>query len=139
MAFQRDPDAGRQAVVWLAVAFAVTIGTAVCIFIILAFAEQPREPFLVLGGIVAGIILFLWGMGAPREKNLSQSRLFFWLQSHKEVDPAEAYRPRRKRLYGAKPGSNQPPTLESVREISETHSRWVPHGPAPRRDRPDKR
>ena len=36
-------------------------------------------------------------------------------------------------------GGNQPPTLESVREIAATHARWVPHGPAPRRERPDRR
>ena len=138
MAFQRDPDAGRQAVVWLAVAFAVTIGTAVCSFIILAFADQPREPFLVLGGIVAGILLFLWGLSSPKEKNVAGNRLFFWLRHREEIDPAEAYQPRRRRLRGQKLGSNQPPTLESVREITETHARWVPHGPAPRRDRPDR-
>ena len=139
MAFQRDPDAGRQAVVWLAVAFAVTTGTVVCGFMILAFAEQPREPFLVLGGIVGGILLFLWGLSSPKEKHVSQNRLFFWLKAQDHVDPAEIYRPRRRRTGTPKAGSNRPPTLESVREIAETHSRWVPRGPAPRRDRPDHR
>ena len=138
MAYQRDPDAGRQAVAWLAVAFALTTGTAVCAFIILAFAEHPREPFLVLGGIVAGIILFLWGLSSPKEKNLSHNRLFFWLKAKENIDPAAAYQPKRRRRRGEKLGSNQPPTLESVREIAETHARWVPHGPAPRRDRPDR-
>lgn len=138
MAFKRNPDGGRQAVAWLAVAFALTTGTCVCAFIILAFADQPREPFLVLGGIVTGIILFLWGLSSPKEKNLTQSRFLFWLKARDEIDPAAAYQPRRKRRRGDKLGSNGPPTLESVREITETHARWVPHGPAPRRDRPDR-
>ncbi len=63
MAFRRDPDAGRQAAAWLAVAFTMTCGAAVCSFIILAFADQPRQAFLVLGGILGGILLVLWLLG----------------------------------------------------------------------------
>lgn len=137
MAFQRDPNAGRQAVAWLAVAFTLTVGSAVCSFIILAFADNPRPAFAVLGGILAVIMVFLWSISTPKDKDASRTWLQFWRKAQEQPDPAELYQPRRRRRKGTALGSNQPPTLETVREIAETHARWVPHGPPPRRDRPD--
>lgn len=138
MAFSRDPDIGKKAVAWLAVAFTLTTGTGVCSFIILAFAEDPKRAFAVLGGILAGILFLLWLISIPREKHVGRSRLLFWLKAQEAPDPAELYQPRRRRRKGAPLGSNQPPTLESIREIAQNHARWVPHGPVPRRHRPDR-
>lgn len=138
MAFQRDPDAGRKATAWLAVGFTLTCGTGVCSFIILAFAENPRQAFYVLGSLLLGIVLMLWGMSGTRDRHEARDWLAFWRRSHEPADPAALYQPRKRRRKKAPLGSNQPPTLESVREITETHARWVPHGPAPQRDRPDR-
>ena len=138
MAIRRDPDAGRKAVAWLAVAFTLTVGSAVCSFIILAFADDPRQAFAVLGGVLAVIIFFLWSISTPKDKHESRTWLQFWRKVQEPPDPAELYQPKRKRRKVAPLGSNQPPTLDSVREISERHARWVPHGPPPRRDRPDR-
>ncbi len=138
MAFRRDPDAGRQAAAWLAVAFTMTCGAAVCSFIILAFADQPRQAFLVLGGILGGILLVLWLMNAPRDPDLPRRKLFFWLKEKEQPDPVELYRPKPRQREERRPlGSNQPPTLESVREITRQNVRWVPHGTNPRRDPPN--
>lgn len=138
MAFQRDPDAGRKAVVWLAVAFTLTVGSAVCSFIILACADEPRQAFAVLGGVLALIVFLLWSISTPREKHATRSWLQFWRAANEQPDPAELYQPKRKRRKGVPLGSNQPPTLETVRELAERHARWVPHGPPPKRDRPER-
>lgn len=138
MAFHRDPDAGRRATVWLAVAFTLTCGAGVCSFIILAFAENQPQAFLVLGGMLAGVLLMIWGMAAPRDRELPRHRLFFWLKEKERPDPAATYQPRTRRQPRQAVGTNQPPTLESVREIARQNVRWVPHGSAPRRDRPER-
>lgn len=138
MTFRRDPDAGRSAATWLAVSFILTSGVGVCSFIILAFADDPRQGFTVLGVIVAGTIIMLWGMSHPRDKTAARSWLSFWRKTQEQPDPAETYTPRRRRRSRGPVGTNEPPTLESVREIAETHARWVPHGSAPRRDRPER-
>lgn len=138
MTIQRDPEAGRKATAWLAVAFTLTAGTGVCTFIILAFADDPRQAFLILGAILAGIILLLWGISSPADRQAGRDLLAFLRKTQPSTDPADLYQPRKRRLKGAKLGSNQPPTLETVREIAETHARWVPHGPPPRRERPDR-
>lgn len=136
MALYRDPDAGRKATAWLAVAFTLTCGVGVCTFIILAFAENPRQAFFVLGSIVVGILLMLWGISGSRDRREARDWLAFWRRTHEAPDPAELYQPRRRRRKREPLGSNQPPTVESIREISETHARWVPHGTAPQRERP---
>lgn len=138
MSIQRDPDAGRKATAWLAVAFTLTAGAGTCTFIILAFADSPRQAFLVLGSILAGIILLLWGLSHSRDRQNARDLLAFFRKSQPSTDPADLYQPRKRRLKGVKVGSNQPPSVESVREIAETHARWVPHGSAPRRDRPER-
>jgi hypothetical protein len=137
MAFQRDPDAGRKAVAWLAVAFTLTVGASVCSFIILAFADDPRQAFAVLGCVMAVIIFFLWSISTPKDKSASRTWLQFWRKVHEPPDPAELYQPRRRRGKKSPLGSNQPPTIESVREIAERHARWVPHGAPPKRNRPN--
>jgi hypothetical protein len=137
MAFHRDPDAGRKATVWLAVAFTLTCGAGVCSFIILAFAESARHAFFVLAGLLVGILLMLWGISAPRDRNLPRHRLLFWTKEKEQIDAAATYQPRPRR-HRKEPGGNQPPTVESVREIAQQNVRWVPHGPAPRRDRPER-
>lgn len=136
MAFERDPDTGRKATAWLAVAFTLTAGAGTCTFIILAFADNPRQAFLVLGSILTGIIILLWGMTQSRDRTQARDLLAFFRKTQPSTDPAELYQPRKRRRKGVKLGANPPPSAEKVREISETHARWVPHGPPPRRDRP---
>lgn len=138
MAFQRDPDAGRHATAWLAVAFTLTTGAGVCAFIILAFSDSPRQAFLVLGAMLTGIFLLLWGMSHSRDRQDRRDLLAFFRKSQPSTDPADLYRPRKRKRKGTPLGSNEPPTLESVRKIAETNARWVPHGSTPRRDRPDR-
>ena len=139
MAFKRDPDAGRQAVTWLASAFVVVVGAAACAFIILGVVDQPTRPLLVWGGLFGGIVLLLVGMAIPRDKLIAKNWIRFWLASRDKTDPNKVYRFAKKRPMAEAPlGTNQPPTLESLREAADQGAsvQWVPHGPPPDREAP---
>jgi hypothetical protein len=140
MAFKRDPDAGRQAVTWLASAFVVVVGAAACAFIILGVVDQPTRPLLIWGALFGGVVLFLVGLAIPRDTNIAKSWMRFWLASRDKTDPNKVYRFSKKRTAQTTQfGTNQPPTLESIREAAEQGEsvKWVPHGPPP--DRSDSR
>ncbi len=139
MAFRRDPEAGRQAVTWLASAFVVVVGAASCAFIILGVVDQPTKPLIVWGGLFGGIVLFLISLAVPRDRNIAKSWIRFWLASRDKTDPNKAYRVGKKRpVADASLGTNQPPTLESIREAADQGAsvQWVPHGPPPDRSAP---
>lgn len=134
MAFRRNPDPGRQAVTWLATAFVVVAGAAACAFIILGVVDQPTKPLLVWGSLFGGIVLFLISLAVPRDTQIAKSWIRFWLASRDKTDPNQVYRVAKKRSSAEVPlGTNQPPTLESVREAAEQGEsvRWVPHGSSP--------
>ena len=139
MAFKRDPEAGRQAVTWLASAFVVVVGAASCAFIILGVVDQPTRPLLVWGGLFGGIVLFLISMAVPRDTKIAKGWIRFWLASRDKTDPNKVYRFAKKRPTAESPlGSNQPPTLESIREAADQGAsvQWVPHGSPPERPAP---
>jgi hypothetical protein len=134
MAFRRNPEPGRQAVTWLATAFVVVVGAASCAFIILGVVDQPTRPLLVWGSLFGGIVLFLISLAVPRDTQIAKNWIRFWLASRDKTDPNRVYRVGKKRRSAEMPlGTNQPPTLESVREAAEQGAsvRWVPHGSSP--------
>ncbi|MEK6259531.1 MAG: hypothetical protein AABP62_13015 [Planctomycetota bacterium] len=134
MAIRRNPEPGRQAVTWLATAFVVVVGAASCAFIILGVVDQPTRPLLVWGSLFGGIVLFLASLAIPRDTQIAKSWIRFWLASRDKTDPNKVYRVGKKRSSAEIPlGTNQPPTLESVREAAEQGAsvRWVPHGSSP--------
>ena len=134
MAFRRNPELGRQAVTWLVTAFVVVAGAASCAFIIVAVVDQPTKPLLVWGSLFGGILLFLVSLAVPRDTQISKRWIRFWLAARDKTDPNQVYRVAKKRSSDEMPlGTNQPPTLESVREAAEQGEsvRWVPHGSSP--------
>ena len=137
MDIRRDPDSGRQAVLWLATAFVILIGAAACGFIILAAVDQPSQPLLVLGSIFGGIVVVLIMTAFRREGGGGSSRwMLSWL-IRERAHPKHVLRIGRKRPKAdTEFGTNAPPTLDSVRETAELNVRWAPKGPAPDRTRP---
>ena len=136
MVIRRNPEPGRQAVLWLATAFVILIGAAACAFVILVTVEQPSRHFLVWGGLFGGVILILVFMSVPRDKHQAKLWLGILLATRDRTDPTRVFRVGRKRT--ATPpqfGTNAPPTLDSVREAAEQNVTWVPHGPPPNRSR----
>lgn len=136
MDIRRNPEPGRQAVLWLATAIVILIGAAGCAFIILAAVEQPSQNLLVLAAVFGGLIVFLGLMAIPGGSHRSNRWMFFWLTRNR-TNPRNVLRIGRKRNTSKTEfGTNSPPTLESIREASEQNVSWVPHGPPPDRPRP---
>ena len=134
MAFRRNSEPGRQAVMWLVTAFVVVAGAASCAFIIVAVVDQPTKPLLVWGSLFGGILLFLISLAVPRDTRIAKRWIRFWLAARDKTDPNQVFRVGKKRNSADTPlGTNQPPTLESVREAAEQGAsvRWVPHGSSP--------
>ena len=140
MGIRRNPEPGRQAVLWLATAFVILIGAAACTFIILVAVEHPSAHFVVLGAMIGGLVVLLMSLAVHRDKHRVGSWLRFWLAARGRTDPRSVLRiGRKRRLAAGEAGSNSPPTLDSVREAAEQNVSWVPHGPQPERPRPDRR
>lgn len=136
MDIRRDPDSGRQAVLWLATAFVILFGAAACGFIILAAVDQPSQPLLVLASTFGGIVVVLIMTAFRRDGGGSSRWMLSWL-IRERTHPKHVLRIGRKnRKADTTFGTNAPPTLESVRETAEQNVLWVPKGPAPDRRRP---
>lgn len=134
MPFKRNPETARQAVVWLVTAVVVVIGAAACAFIILGSVDSPTKPMIVWGSLFGGVVVVLGSLAIPRDGQKGKSWLGLWLSARDKTDPTQVYRVTKKQP--AVPlGTNEPPTLESVRDAAEQGAsvRWVPHGSAPER------
>lgn len=137
MVIRRNPEPGRQAVLWLATAFVVLIGAAACAFIILAAVERPSRHLLIWGGLFGGVILLLTLLSVRGDKQAARRWIGLWLASRDRTNPLQAFRVGRKRsVTPTQFGTNAPPTLDSVKDAAEQNVSWVPHGPPPKRSRP---
>jgi hypothetical protein len=137
MVLRRNPETGRRAVALLATTFVVFIGALLTAFVVLSFSEQGGwQPWVVWSALFLSVVLLLWALTDKREGQVSRLRLF-WDRARAKTDPLSLYKFRKRRHAPDRPlGSNQPPTLESVRESTEGSSvRWVPHGPQPQREK----
>lgn len=137
MGIQRNPEPGRQAVLWLATAVILLIGAAGCAFIIVVAVENPAQHLAIWGALFGGFCVALVWSSLPRDKNYSKRWLGLWLASRDRSDARNVLRIGRK----PKPdktqfGNNAPPSVESVRDAAELNVSWVPHGPQPTRERP---
>lgn len=135
MPIRRDPELGRQAVLWLATAFVVLIGAGACAFIIVVSVEDPSQAFLFWGAVFGGLVVILISAALSREKTPGNGKLRLWFLARRT--PKTVLRIGRKRSSEKQAfGTNAPPTLDSVREASEQIVTWVPHGSPPDRQRP---
>jgi hypothetical protein len=127
--FRRDPDAGRRAISMLAVIIVLAGGLSTCLAIVLGSSREPVRPALatVLGFVLVG--WFLFQLQVKRERTLLEN-VKLWLSSTDRSRPTETYR--LKRIVPASKklplGSNQPPTVEQIREIKQINARWVQRG-----------
>jgi hypothetical protein len=138
MTIRRNPDTGRQAVTWLATAFVFLIGAIATAVTLLSVSERAGwQDWTVWAVLFAGVLLMLWALSGGEKAG--PSALYSWIRVRNRVDPLTVYKPslKRRRVDGRPLGSNEPPTLESIREAAETGVQWVPHS-QPERDRPKK-
>ncbi len=137
MDIRRNPEPGRQAVLWLATAFVILIGAAACAFIIVVAVENPSQHLVIWGAMFGGLVVLLLSMAVPRDKHSATRWLRFLLSARDRTDPRHVLRIGRKRKSAKEEfGTNSPPTLDSVRDAAEQNVSWVPHGPPPDRPRP---
>jgi hypothetical protein len=141
MGIQRHPESGRRAVALLATAFVVLIGAVLTAFVVLSFSDQGGWlPWVVWSALFSGVIVLLWSISDKPDGSVAGMKLL-WFRTRAKVDPLTLYKFRKRRRRNDRPlGSNEPPTLDSVREAADIGSaQWVPHGPPPEREPRTKR
>lgn len=122
--FRRDADAGRRMASLLAVIFMITGGGVTCAAIVLSSAQQAAVPLAVCFGLFFGLAVFVWRLAAP-EKGRMRGLNLLSLFVHEPADPVATYRLKRK-TPPPQLGTNRPPEVADLRDISETYARWVP-------------
>jgi hypothetical protein len=135
MPIRRNPEAGRQAVTWLATAFVFLIGAVATAVTLLSVSERAGwQDWTVWAMLFGGVLLMLWALSGGEKAG--PAALYSWIRVRHRTDPLTVYKPSLKRHGDARPlGSNGPPTLDSIREAAESGVQWVPHS-QPERDRP---
>jgi hypothetical protein len=127
MPIRRKKEFGETATSLLATTIVVVGGTAACLVVILPFASKPFWPMTIVVAGVLGLAFLTWLLSEAPKNRLLDSE-FFWLTRRVPKTERE-YVPRIRR--SRKTGTNQPPTLEQVRNLKENTSTWVPSGPHP--------
>lgn len=135
MKIRRDSDAGRHAVSLLATALVILFGAVATAFMVVTMTERATwKDWVAWGSLFGGVALLIWNLHTPADKQSGWKSLSFWLSMRDRTDPLAGYTfRRRKPAVEGRLGTNQPPTLESLRESSEAAVKWVPHGPPPER------
>lgn len=128
-------DNGPRAVALLATAFVVLVGAVVTAFMVLAFAERSNwQHWVVWGGVFFGVVLLLKSL-LGRSSGAQWELWTIWRRSKEDQELAQ-YRPRYRSPAQGPTASNQPPTVESIRQIAAENVRWVPTGQPQDRPRP---
>src|SRR5712691_2830700 len=122
-------DGGREAVSWLATGFVFLLGILFCGFIVLAFANEPKIPILVLSGVFLTLAVLLWLFREKPRKTIEEheARWFGIFSKPKITISLKLTRHKKPKIVQF--GTNQPPTVEGIREIRELTDgmkNWVP-------------
>ena len=123
---------GREALELMASAFVLCLGFGFCLALIVWFENDSNRPLSVLIGVAATITSV--ALLSSRKSHAGSQSLGLWFRARKPHQPAFEYQPRRMcRRFGSS-GKNQPPTVESLREMRETSANtWVPSKAGKRR------
>ena len=125
-------DYGRQAVIWLATTIVIVLGASSTAFVVLFATENNTVPLIVWGGCFAAIVLVLLIVNISWEEPVNQ--LKFWLSYQKRGNAEDEYSAARRRIHAReKYGTNEPPSVESVRDAANHGGAWVPRSSATRR------
>jgi len=136
-------DSGRDAVSWLATAFVVFLGLSGCGFVILVFANEPRQPVLVISGTFLALAILFWVLREKPKQTVADEEAK-WLGIFAKPKRTLVYKlTRHKPPKIVQFGINQPPTAEQIREIKELSDgmkNWVPPPatPTPVRNGPNR-
>lgn len=124
---ERRNDSGRNTTALMASVFVIVGGLLTCSFVALAFADEPTVPMTVVFVYLATVILLVWlGRERPRHRGTAVS-IFQFVRGPKNRDAEIRYEPRRRRVRKDQViGINEPPSVESVRQLSDNGKTWVP-------------
>ncbi len=131
---KRDKDSGRAATSWLATCYVFASGALFCSFISLAFSNEPVKPMLIVGGSFLLVFLLL---GLLRDKPTNSWLVdgYYWLLRRRPDEDAVSYTPRVIKHRPREYGTNEPPTIEEIRDLADGPNNWVPSNrPRKRRD-----
>lgn len=122
-------DGGREAVSWLATGAVFFLGILFCGFVILAFANEPTKPVLVISGVCLGLAIVLFVLREkPKETIAEEERKWFGLfRKPKAITSYKLTRRRKPKIVQF--GTNEPPSVERIREIKEVTDgmkNWTP-------------
>ena len=122
-----NEDFGRQATALLASACVIVGGLLACVLIALAFNNRPAAPLTLCAVYLATILLLMWlGRERPRSGDASGTILQF-VPRRRRKEAAVHYEPmRRRQRRGNVFGINEPPSVESVRGLSDGLRNWAP-------------
>jgi len=119
MKFKSDNNSGS----WAAAYFILSMGmVGLTGLSMLAFEEHPESAWAVLAIIAVLLLLSI----LLRRIDLPSATLggIFGRKRKRSLD----YEPRLKKPKSLEFGTNQPPTVEDIREAAESGNNWVPHG-----------
>jgi hypothetical protein len=122
-------DGGRDAVSWLATGVVCLMGIVFCVFVVLAFANEPQKPVMLLAGIFLSLAMLMWLLREkPKEAIAEKEAKWFGIFAKPKV-VSKLKITRRKKPKIVQFGTNEPPDAERIREIKEVTDgmkNWVP-------------
>lgn len=129
MSLKPSRDRGRASAALFATAYILVIGLGACLFIVFAAADQATATKMAaLSLAVASTIWFLFWLLRDRRSNQSSLTNIVWLGRKERRSNDFDYKPRlrKRRRSRETTGTNQPPTVERIRELSDNVKTWVP-------------
>lgn len=129
MSASNGRDRGRYATALLATTYVIVAGLGICALIVVTSANEAEMVRLLVMcvGCAVGLWTLAW-MLRDRRTNVSALSNVVWLAHRGKRRSATAYRPRTRcgPRQAVPIGSNSPPTVEQIRELSENVKTWVP-------------
>jgi hypothetical protein len=122
-------EAGKKAAAWLATCFVVGGGLTFCVMISVAFFEKPARPLSIIAGVTAAFGALAWLLRDRSESEGSTSLLTWLFRRDDNHRHKVAYRlsRREEKIPPSQLGSNAPPSVERLRDLSEGVNNWVPN------------
>ncbi len=126
-----------RAISVLATTFVLAAGVVVSLFMCVLFAEDPKEPALFAAAVFGTTAWLLYCLRDRPECSGSRqaSSLVRRLLGRRNKPTTIRYRPRIKRadVRCVRYGTNQPPSVETIRDLTDGMRTWVPSRVPPRR------
>ena len=103
------------------------MGVGVCAFIALAFDNRPSQPILLVSGATLFVFAVFWLLRDSKENRWLEGG-YFWLLRKRPDEDDPPYTPRLRENQGpSEYGTNKPPTVDEVRDLSaNSPNNWVP-------------